>query len=177
MLLKYLYGSLALLFFGFGVYFWKIMNTGIYIPDSSDIEYSRLSANNNLLVVGKELVTYEDVEWEYGLLTHGLVEDEDLTAIPSLYNQEEQLKPLRERLVADLIERKLLFKFIEQDSDFKITDPARFTDCVGEWQKTLGQNADFFVSPKDKERLKSRLCERDIILQYLEEGFFECNCF
>ncbi|SME89051.1 peptidylprolyl isomerase [Pseudobacteriovorax antillogorgiicola] len=172
MLKKYLYGSITILFFGFGVYFWKILNTGIYIPDSDDLSYDRFANNKNLLVVGDKAITYDDVEWEYNLLTQGLIDDSDLTSIPEVYNREEQLKALRERLVANLIERKLLFEFIEQDSDFNLSDPARYTDCVGDWQKTIDQNNEFFLAATDKERLKNRLCERDIILQYLNERIF-----
>lgn len=170
MLRKYLYLSMVLMFFGIGVYVWKIQNTGINIPDSE--VYDVIDRNNNLVYIEDEAITHEDIEWEFELLTLGVFEDEDITSIPEVGDKEEALKNLRERLIANLIERKLLFAFIRQDGDFSISDPARYTECVGKWQETIEQKSKFFSELSSKRRLKNRLCERSIILQYLKEKIF-----
>ena len=125
-----------------------------------------------MVIVGNAPITGEDVEWEYRLLTQGLIGDENLTAIPEVGDIEQQLAPLREKLVANLIERKLLYQFIKQDQDFTIDNPSRYTGCLKEWQKTLNEGSDYFATKQDKERLKNRLCERQIIIQYLDEKVF-----
>lgn len=169
---KYLHISIVLLFFSFGTYFWKIKNTGTYVPESDHVTYHKVINNKYFVMVGKHGISFEDIEWEYNLLTSGLLADSQLTSIPEVFNQDEQLQPLRERIVSNMIERKLLYEFVTQDQDFSMADPARYTDCIGEWQKSIDSSSEVVFSSQDKERLKNRLCERDIIQQYLNEKIF-----
>ena len=76
---KYLYLSVALLFFCMGIYAWKVMNTGLYVPDEGISDYLDLSAQNNLVFVGDDVITFDDIDWEFKLLTHGLSLDGELT--------------------------------------------------------------------------------------------------
>jgi parvulin-like peptidyl-prolyl isomerase len=71
--------------------------------------------------------------------------------------------------MGDLIERKLLFQFVRRDSLFSIDSPERYTNCVAEWQKSIRFKPHFFTSEKSTERLKSLLCEKDILEQYFKE--------
>ena len=175
MIKKYVYGTAAILFFGFGIYLWKIMNTGLYVPSDSSSDYSDLQSQKNLVIVGEDIITKEDIDWEYSQLTSDFSGDDDgdLTSIPELYDKDEQLKSLRDRLVSYLIERKLLYNFVKQDTEFNISDPARYSKCIGEWQISIKESLAPIVDNKNRERLKSRLCERDIILQYLDEVVFK----
>ena len=168
---KYLYLSLAILFFSMGIYGWKVINTGIYVPDETISDYLDLSRQQNLVYVGDDVITFDDIEWEFSLLTHGLSSDQELS--PSSFSDDQQnLVPLKDRLVANMIERKLLFNFIKQDSEFNLSSPERYSSCIGEWQQTVQSSGNFFADPKDKDRLKNRLCEKSIILQYLKEVVF-----
>ncbi len=173
MLKNYLLASIAIIFFGFGAYIWKIVNTGVYLSDELETEYSPdIATSAELVIVGDQAITRDDIEWEYKLLTHGLINDEELTSIPEIIDVETQLNSLKEKLIAYLIERKLLYKFIQQDQDFTINDVSRYTVCLQEWQKTIAAGSELFPTKQDKERLKNRLCERQIILQYLQEKIF-----
>jgi hypothetical protein len=173
MIQKYLFVSLAILFFGVGVYTWKITNTGLHLPGDDPLgEEAQYTDLSHVLYVGKMPITQEDIEWEFDMHTKGLVEGEDLTPIPNIEVTDKMLDPLRERLMSDLIERKLLFQYIKQDNSFNLDEPARYTDCLEQWQQALRVNPDWFISDASRERLKSRLCEKSIIMQYLDERVF-----
>ena len=170
---KYLYILIALLFFGVGVYAWKIVNTGLYIAeDEEGIHRSSFTEIRNLVYVGDVPITQEDIDWEVSLHTLELVNTEELTPIPEIPGNEEHLKSLRERLIADLIERKLLYQFIEKDINFNLSDPSRYTSCLAKWQEAVEAKPDFFQLQQNSMRLKNLLCERDVIMQYLEERVF-----
>ncbi|MFW7378083.1 MAG: peptidylprolyl isomerase [Oligoflexus sp.] len=174
MIQKYLYISLAILFFGLGMYGWKMTNTSLYYPGTVDAEdYSQLLDIHNILFVGKETITQDDIEWEFDMHTRGLLENEDLNHVPeSVNNHDVMLGALKERLMADLIERKLLYQYIKMDANFNLTDPSLYTDCLNQWQSTLEESVEWFQSPESRMRLKNRLCERSIIMHYLENFIF-----
>jgi hypothetical protein len=170
----------ALLFsFAIGGYVWKLRNTGRFEVDETVLEDTGDHENDDfgvapVLYVGDTTVTTQDIEWEYELLTRGVVNNPEMTPIPELGNKvEEYLSPVKERLVANLIERKLLFQYIKEDRNFTFDDPNRFTDCVKEWQETLQQNQDFFKTGDTREKLKSRLCEQAVLTQYLDEVIYK----
>lgn len=170
---NYLYIFIAVIFFGIGAYIWKIENTGVYLSDDFEADYpSQLVDSSKLVVVGDQSITLEDINWEYKLLTYGLINDEELTSIPEVSDLENQLNPLKEKITAYLVERKLLFKFIQLDQDFTINEVSRYTSCLQEWQKTIAEDNEIFQTKQDRDRLKNRLCERQIILQYMEEEIF-----
>lgn len=173
MIQKYLYISLAILFFGLGMYLWKMTSSGLYYPGALDIdEYMHISDSNQMLTVGKEVITQDDIDWEFDMHTRGLLDNEELTPIPEMPNPEVILSTLKDRLMADLIERKLLFQFIKMDNTFDLADPALYTDCLQQWQATLQDNSEWFQTTDSRVRLKNRLCERSVIMHYLNNNLF-----
>ena len=91
---QYLFGFGIFVCFGLGVYVWKVLNTGLYVPHEGSMDYSSVPSRKDLVKVGEDLITSDDLEWEYKLMTSGLANDEELTAIPEFFNQDEQLKSL-----------------------------------------------------------------------------------
>src|SRR6185312_8365455 len=50
--------------------------------------------------VGKERITQDDIDWEYGLVTSGVFDKDSLTPIPDLGSRRQQaLQPLRQQLL------------------------------------------------------------------------------
>lgn len=173
MIQKYLYLSLAILFFGLGIYAWKLTKSGVYAPrDAELIDYHALSDLDHILLVGKEGISQDEIEWEFELHTRGMFDKEELTPIPEIGRPELVLSALKDRLLADLIERKLLYQFIKMDPDFDLADSSLYSGCLEKWHATLEESPDFFASQESRARLKSRLCERSIIMQYLEQRIF-----
>ncbi|MGE0171530.1 MAG: peptidyl-prolyl cis-trans isomerase [Oligoflexales bacterium] len=168
-----------ILSFAIGGYVWKLRNTGRFEIDESMEDEPADVGNADIglaaaLYVGDTPITPTDIEWEYQLLTRGIVNNPEMTAIPELGDKvEEVLSPLKERLVANLIERKLLFQFIKEDRNFTIDDPTRYTKCLEDWQKVIKDNADFFKDGDSREKLKNRLCEQAILAQYLDEIIYK----
>lgn len=167
----YLYGLAGMVCFFGGAYVWKVAYTGEENIAVSFYPGDRSPQRTSVLVeIGDTAITNEDLEFEFSLHTREVLNSEELTPIPDLGSRYvEELSPLREGLLSAMIERKLLYKYIQEHSKFDLEDPKRFTRCLEEWQKTLNQNKADFSEPGDRERLKQRLCERDILEQYLTE--------
>lgn len=157
-----------------GAYVWKVTHTSVKpiepLSGGGDTASSRATI---LVYVGEEPITSEDLDFEYTLHTKGIFDAKDLTPVPKIESYEKQLTPLKEKLVAGMIERKLLFLFVNQDRSFTLDDPSRFTSCLAEWQSTIKEAGEKTFSDADGERLKERLCERSIIEQYLKEKVYQ----
>jgi len=176
---KYLFLLFFAACFAGGGYFWKIKNTGLAVVSHDESANGPQTKAPDLapptavvVEVGGERITQDDVDWEYGLLTEGVFDKESLTPIPDLGNRyNDELASLRRVLVGNIVERKLLFKYIQQDHDFVFDNPARYSSCLTDWQESLQAQARL-VQGKGKDLLKARLCERSILDQYLKERLF-----
>ena len=157
------------------------VNTLPKAPTAPVTDEGTTSAAGTLVAeVAGERLTQEDVEWEYRLLTEGqggVFDRETLTPIPDpgdRYHRE--LAPLRRALLQSLIERKVLYAYLQRDRAFPAADPARYTPCLEAWAKAseslLATQPALLPKGRDRERLKARLCERAIVSQYLTERVF-----
>ncbi|MEY4631694.1 MAG: hypothetical protein RIQ81_1814 [Pseudomonadota bacterium] len=158
-------------FFLSGIIIWFILN-GHKITDVRERgipTFDNLEQGTTLVEVAGVPITSDDLEWEYRFHLKGIQGAADMTPIPDLGTKmEKELSPLKQKLLSGMVERKALFKYLQQDRKFDVEDPSRFTGCLKEWQTTLEMIPGEFPTNRSKELLKSRLCERSIIMQYLE---------
>ena len=161
--------------FTLGVALWLAIN-GHKITEVRERDipsFDNLSRGSTLVEVAGTPIDSEDLEWEYNLHVKGMTGTGEMTPIPDLGGKlERELSPLKQSLLSGMIERKLLFKYLQLDKKFDIEDPSRFTSCLKEWQTTIELNPEQFQSNRSKELLKNRLCERSIVLQYAESRIF-----
>lgn len=174
-------GLIVVCLIGFlsGVYAWRIQRTGHKI-DSETTDHGELRRRTTLVVIGGSPLSTEDIEFEYSMLTEevrkGMTQEgkeaPSLVAIPELGDKtDRELSPLKHRLASQIIERKILYKYIEQEKKFDIQDPARFSSCLKEWDDAINQSK-MFGEKGDQDRLKKMLCEKSIVSQYLQERPF-----
>ena len=157
----------ALFCFSLGLYIWKVKNTGIEFMEPSVSKIAN-AAKNGAILVGSERISKEDLEWEYRLYSSSLLladekgQEQDLgESIASFYG------PLRQKLMTYLIERKLLYTYIKEHTDFDFHSRDRLVSCISEWKESLANGP--VMSDADNLRLRGRLCESSIIEQYLAE--------
>ena len=171
-----LYIVSLLICFLIGAYIWKVIHTGRHASrDNSSLDtVSNFPLQSTLVYVGNAAITSADLEWEFNLHTAGAISNDDLTPIPKRGKEQfDYLSPLKQMLIASMIERKLLYKFIKNDSKFNLSDSSRYISCLKEWQETLAEpNPELIWDNAAKERLKNRLCEKAILEQYLKEQIF-----
>ena len=170
---KYLYILACLFFFGVGAYAWKVKSTGealVHLGDEA-MQVKPLAPGSVLMEVDGEPITVSDVDWEYRLHTLGAFDEAELT--PASWGDEDaRLSPLRKKLLTALVERKLLYAFIQKDKAFDPSEPARLGACLKEWHETLAAGHKQLVSGEAEVRLKARLCEKDLLQQYLNGRLF-----
>ncbi|HYX34797.1 MAG TPA: peptidyl-prolyl cis-trans isomerase [Oligoflexus sp.] len=152
-----------------GYFTWKIFHTGTLFL-GKQAEDGTLEDLDFTVYVGDYLITPQDIEWEYNFYL------KQLNAAPSAEGGTGQAKApekpvfeLYNKIMADLIERKLLYQFIASDQKFNINEPSRFTHCLEQWTSTVREQGDLFGHEKTRNQLKSMLCEKDILHQYLKE--------
>jgi len=172
--LKLIYLAALMFCFSIGAYTWKISHTGSAGGKAMMAHRApEFSQRAVLVYVGEKPISSQELDFEYSLLTSGVFDSEELTPIPDLGSRfEKELTPLKENLVAGLIERKLLFQFLLKDESFDHDNSGRFVACLKEWQETVAASGELIAEADDQERLKTRLCEKSIITQYLRERIF-----
>jgi peptidyl-prolyl cis-trans isomerase C len=178
-----LYALLSTGLFALGAYVWKAKHNGLLAVDgpvSSRSDDAASTSSDHLqgppavvVEIGGEKINKDDIDWEYELLMEGVFDKETMTPIPDLgARYHEEMQSLRKTIIANVVERKVLYAFAKLDKDFDATDPARFSACLSEWREALDAGSRMFHSRENKARLKSRLCERAILQQYVKERVF-----
>ena len=99
-----------------------------------------------LLYVGDLAINKKDIEWEFNLHTQGLLDKEELSAIPELSDPVASLSSLRDQILTNLVERKLLYQFVQLDSRFDLADPSLYTECMSQWQDNIRDSSEVFAS-------------------------------
>ena len=183
---KYLMISAALIFLGFCI--WKFFSKPLPLPESlSDVQsnpVSRPDENSHFpeLVIGGSTISPDELKWEFDLhTTLPKFDDSDENfGVPKQKDKTDD-KPftpppgpeLRERVIATVIERKILYSYIKDKTPgFNVNDPSRYTKCLAQFNDVSAASSDFFSKPKSRERLKTKLCEQSIIEQYLNDHLF-----
>lgn len=172
---KFFYALTAIFLFAMGGYIWKINNTGYKqsIDTSASPETPLFDDRSVIVEVAGTPITAEDLDWEYKLHTNGVINNSTLTPIPDLGSKyDEELAPLKKNLISSMIERKVLYSFIQQDKAFDLNDPSRYVTCLKQWQDDIGRNSPLLSSSANRDRLKQRLCERSLLDQYMDERLF-----
>ena len=160
-----------------GLYLAKVANTDHVYRLSQNNDNSHFTTDQTtqttLAIIGKTSISLEDVQWEYDFHLTGLMRQQELTQIPLLPgNLDTILSPLKEELASTLIERILLYQFIEQDHSFDLKNPARYTKCLKEWQEAHGLLPSHLNSTASRQKLKDLLCHSSILSQYAHERLF-----
>jgi len=152
-----------------GYFTWKIFHTGTFFLGKQTQDGS-LEDMDYTVYVGDYLITHQDIEWEYNFYL------KQLNAAPSEEGGSGQAelpkKPIFElynKIMADLIERKLLYQFIASDQQFNLNEPSRFIHCLEQWTSTVREQGDLFAHEKTRTQLKAMLCEKDVLDQYMKE--------
>lgn len=165
----------GLLAFLLGAYIWNISNTSRTISVQSQTN-ELASANpipSILVEIEDDEVSRDDLEFEYQLLVNKIFDNDDLTPIPDLGDRyESELNSLKEKIIDSLVERKILFQFIKQDTNFDVDNPSRYVSCVEEWMKIIKVDLEILRDSNNQQRLKERLCQQSILLQYLDEKIY-----
>jgi len=166
---RYVIGAIWIACFLVGSYTWKIFHTGTFFLGKQAQEGS-LEDLDFTVYVGDYLITHQDIEWEYNFYL------QQLNAAPSAEGgtgtataPEKPIFELYNKIMADLIERKLLYQFIVAENRFDVNEVSRFTHCLEQWAATVQGNAPLFANEKTRGQLKAMLCEKDILDQYLKE--------
>ena len=172
---RYIIGCLLL--FAGGAYVWKIKNSGLahlMLADDSPKAYQVRTDSGHavLFEVGREKVTEADIEWEYRNIVDDMADAKMNAPIAMSKLARDELTPLKKRIASNLIERKVLFSFIQRDTSFDLSDPARYAACLAEWQAIWERTKNQEKDPFDRMRLKTRLCEQSLLEQYISERLF-----
>lgn len=162
----------------------------------------KLGGSDVVVYVDKEPILWSDIDWEYhfykastpqgpqdengpkntqALAADGTAKDIEpeqpdsvfalgaKSALGGVKVSDAKLSPLRTEITSNIIERKLLYHYLQMDSQFRFDDPRRYTTCIEEWAQVAGS----IPSEQDRERLKSQLCEKSIVDQYVKEVLFK----
>ena len=157
-----------------GIYLWKLFNKNYYRYPFEETERKvGFSHQKTLLQVGDTKITQDDIDWEVKLHLAGTLLPTVAGTSGGQFRKDAQLLlPLKERLMAGLVERKLLYRYAQQDSRINLADPSLYSSCMNEWQDTLREATEIAFNQKEKEKLKGYLCEKSIIEQYLDKFIF-----
>lgn len=175
-----------------GVLSWRIHSKRVQINESSNLQTTvpedetKSEFAGTVAIIGDSPISKEDLDWEIAIHTE-LPEfaNTDLGIVPSQNKPSASNTPqpasspsatsmtskaLSQRLLVTLIERKMLYKWIKENSEgFDFNNASRYIDCLSELKDVVSSHPNFFLNAANKDRMKNKLCEQSIIDQYLHE--------
>jgi hypothetical protein len=172
-----------------GVVLWKVFSQPLPLPDAPSDSPAAMTPSQDAkysfpeLRVADETISPADLKWEFDLHT-SLPQFEDSDEHLGIPKPNEAEKPepikitdgpeLRERIITSVVERKVLFHFVRQKTKGAILDdPSRYQKCLSQHKEAIESKAEFFSQSKSRELLKTKLCEEDLVKQYLDEVIFK----
>lgn len=167
------YGILWVLCFGVGFYIWDMNQDHRVMLPSSKIAQDAISHTGILVDIAGKIITSEDLQFEYDLMTQSLESDASLLSkSDSKESAVSDLAPLKEKILETMIERMLLYTFLGEDQSFDLENPSRYQNCLSEWMVTIKKNISILQVSDNQERLKNRLCQGSLVQQYLKEKIY-----
>jgi parvulin-like peptidyl-prolyl isomerase len=191
--LKYPFGIIAVTIMlpALGIVIWKITTKPVSISEivvaETPSKPTAVNGDSHFQTVraGSRVITPEDFQWELELHTQTSALDaaaDDAASEKSKAPASPAVKSLgangesadlRERIMTSVIERKILYQFIETPSfSFDLSNPALFTKCLEALKESIAAAPAFFATKQSQERLKAKLCEQSVIDQYLDQQVF-----
>ena len=176
---KFAVVALAFIFSG-TFFYWKKTpkNTSV----SGYENFDRTNSNSIIAIVGDAEIKASQLDWEIKIhsMTPSLLgetKDQNITQNRGSDQQPESIDTnspmLRQRLLVTIIERSLLFQWIQKYSEgFDFNDSNRYLNCIQEHQSLVQEVKIFSESPAAKESLKNKLCQESLIRQYLTEKIY-----
>lgn len=173
-MVRYLFGLLVVAgLIGGGIAFFSFENNW-FTEDEGQAK--RLDVIGSVLEVGGQVIEEADIDWEFRFYLSSLADDlEGVGGEAPQKSDETQLAPLREKLLSEFIERKLLYTYLAKDGSYDLSRPELYTECLAQWSEVIASkqvDESLLSSSKDRERLKHRLCEWHVIQAYLVERVF-----
>lgn len=186
---RWILAILALLLLG--VLSWRIHSKRLQMNESTNLltaaseDETKSEFSGTVAIIGDYPISKEDLDWEVAIHTE-LPEfsNTDLGSVPSKTKPTSSIslqpssspaatmtsKALSQRLLVTLIERKMLYKWIKENSEgFDFNNAGRYIDCLSDLKEVVSSHPTFFVNAANKDRMKNKLCEQSIIDQYLHE--------
>ena len=177
-----------------GVLSWRISSKRLQVNDASNPaslapdDEPKSEFTGTVAIIGDTPVSKEDLDWEIAIHTElpefsntdlGIVASKPkpstssapiASSSPSPSSPPMTSKALSQRLLVTLIERKMLYKWIKENSEgFDFNNPGRYVDCLSDLKEVVSNHPNFFANVASKDRMKNKLCEQSIIDQYLHE--------
>ncbi len=151
---------------------------------TKSVDINENAPNSMLAKVGSKAIFEDELIWEIDLHTsvpkvqldpispsgHSKPEVEDLDKL------DKSSPLLRQRLLVTIIERNLLYQWIQNHSEgFNFNDPGNFTECIAEQQDLLKNIPELATTARSRELLKTKLCQEALIEKYLTEKILPAN--
>lgn len=141
----------ALLIFATATLIWKLHREKI----EHDLHRSKNEIAADVIIkIGDKDITTQDLSFELDLQLEGV----DVTALPNL----------RKEILAELLERKILFAYIEQNKNFKMDKET----CLQKADDIIVADPAFYQNVQRREKIRQKVCEQDAIYQYGQEFIF-----
>lgn len=167
----------ALWFTLLGMFLWQTLSNRQKFYSPPDDNRS-INLQSSALQIGNHLISQDEIDFNIRLLTANnelAFNNPNPSTLPPFQKSESGSNPeLRDQVIADIIERTILYQAVQRDKSFLLNDPARFYKCLSEWHSLLQthQKTGLIRDARDQELLKQSICQREIISQYALEKVF-----
>lgn len=157
-----------------GAVCWKVFKpfgSNHYGNEYKTLSIDSLGVAGNILV-GDQEIRLSDINYEYEIFLKNLFESFENNSQQNKRISSQSSLVLRNQILVETIERKLLFQMLARDRSFLVTEKELDENCRKDWDKIVRHDRGFFSTLGIREHLMTRLCEQQIIDTYIKERIY-----
>ncbi|MBP9706703.1 MAG: peptidyl-prolyl cis-trans isomerase [Oligoflexales bacterium] len=128
-----------------------------------------------IVTVGEEGIRNSDIEFEYRIYMTAIESEKGNIMNSALPDSEASAEigaenaALREKLLADIVERKTLYHYVRQTAGVDIEEFLKDSNCEKDFDSAVKNLDTLLESDQDKKRLRSKICEHAVVTLFFNK--------
>ncbi len=130
---------------------------------------SELNPEESLVTIDDSVITVGDLDWEYAMVVERNLQSNDLIEQEDFSEDKKDLSHLKQELFANLVERKVLYTYIQTTPIFSRYGKKWTQQCEEDFEKSRETLQGVVQSKEDERKLRERSCELKIVAEYMSK--------
>jgi len=158
-------------FFTAGVLVWYLTSAKHHHIVKRSIMQSMqdLKPEESLVTIDQAVITVGDLDWEFNMVVERNLQSDDLIVPDDFSNDKKNLNELKQELFANLVERKVLYTYIQSTPLYSRFGKKWHRTCIEDFENSRTERVGVVQSQEDERKLQERSCELKTIAEYMEK--------
>ncbi len=153
-----------------GVIFWYLTSSKHHhmVKRSISQSISDLKPDESLVTIDNSTITVADLDWEFNMVVQRNLQSDALIEPEDFSDNKKDLNKLKQELFANLVERKVLYTYIQTTPAYARLGKKWERQCMEDFENSKEGLLGVVQSQEDERKLRERSCELKAIAEYMD---------